>query len=164
MAELELEGFAELKEVLREVRCRLSRLYGEELCTFEHGAACPSNRAGACIDHAHVHVLPTNCDVSEHLAAFQYRRLSALHDLRVFDEGPQSYIYYEPEPGQMMAYTCDERVPSQFMRRLICEQLGNKMAWDWRVAPYSNKIDDFLAKWTALFPTQRSEIPEYVPS
>lgn len=164
MAELEVEEFAELEKVLGEVALRLTTLYKSGICTFEHGAVCPANRAGACIDHAHMHILPMDCAVTNQLEALRSNRISDLCELRDFGDRAQSYIYYEPQPGLRMVYTCDERVPSQFMRRLLCEQLGMRRSWDWRVSPYTDDIQKFLASWQALFPIGHPGIPTYIAS
>ena len=164
MAELGLEEMSELEGVLREVAIALTTLYKSGFCTFEHGAVCPANRAGACIDHAHMHILPTNCDVTQRLGALQGRRISNLRELHDFGNRRQSYIYYEPRPGTRMVYTCDERVPSQLMRRLLCEQLGMGTNWDWRASPCSNEIEQFLARWRDLFPVGHSETPRCAAS
>ena len=162
MAELGVDESTELEQVLREVAFRLTTVYEDGLCSFEHGAVCPANRAGACIDHAHLHVLPTNCDVTQRLVGVQSDRIADLRELREFGNRTQSYIYYEPHPGVRLVYTCDERVPSQFMRRLICEQLGTGRHWDWRASPYSDDIEKFLAKWRAVSPIEHPGIPSYV--
>jgi|ERR1019366_1145229 diadenosine tetraphosphate (Ap4A) HIT family hydrolase len=162
MAELNIQESAELEEVLRDVALRLTTLYKSGLCTFEHGAVCPANRAGACIDHAHLHVLPTNCDVTGRLMGLQSNRIWNLRELGGFGSQRQSYIYYEPQPGLRLVYTCDERVPSQFMRRVLCEQLRAGKNWDWREMPYADDIETFLNKWRALFPIEGAEIPNYI--
>ncbi len=148
MAELSSKEAAELEEVLGETERQLTAIYKNGLCTFEHGAACSSNRAGACIDHAHMHILPTSCDVTARLAALESVRISELRELCDFANRGQSYIYYEPQPGERLVYACDDRVPSQFMRRLICKQLDTNRNWDWRVSPYREVIQKFVARWT----------------
>src|SRR5579871_6421427 len=160
MAELGPEEAAELHEVLGETGFRLTTLYKKGLCAFEHGAVCPANRAGACIDHAHVHILPRSCDVRSHLIALKSNRISDVRGLCHFRSRPQSYIYYAPEPGEGFVYSCDERVPSQFMRRLICERLGTNRNWDWRVSPYREAIQEFVARWRAVFPIKHIGFPK----
>ena len=152
MAELTREECFELANVLDEVGGRLNTLYPNGRCVFEHGAVCPANRAGSCIDHAHMHVLPINCDVRGHLSALSGDRIGSVRELTSFGSHLESYIYYEPEPGLSMVYSCHDRVPSQFMRRLIGQQLGGDKDWDWRVSPHSEKIQQFTAKWWASFP------------
>jgi len=158
MAELESEECIELENVLRELRRRLSTLYGRASCVFEHGAACPTYRAGACIDHAHIHVLPIRCDVTKSLSVFRASPISGFSEFRSFEmSGLESYIYYEPEPTTRLLYSCDDRVPSQLMRRLICQRLGVGQLWDWRASPLVGEASRFLARWQAVFaPTRDS--------
>jgi diadenosine tetraphosphate (Ap4A) HIT family hydrolase len=136
MAELDDQEYVELEELLSEVSRRLTSLYDGGLCSFEHGAVCPTSRAGACIDHAHIHLLPNGSDLTPKLAALESKSISSLGELRWFDSRRKSYIYYESRPGVRRVYSCDERVPSQFMRRLLCEHLGMDRDWDWRLFPY----------------------------
>lgn len=162
MAELTTEEAAELQDILGETALRLNSLYKNGLCTFEHGAACPSNRAGACIDHAHMHILPRKCDVRSQLR-LKSEKILDLGGLCDFGKTSQSYIYYEREPGERIVYRCDERVPSQFMRRLICEYLGMDHNWDWRVSPCRESIQEFIARWRSAFPME-AEIRDSVAS
>jgi diadenosine tetraphosphate (Ap4A) HIT family hydrolase len=156
MAELESDECVELENVLHELRRRLSTLYGQAVCVFEHGAACPIYRAGACIDHAHIHVLPIQCDVTKSLSGFRASRISGFGELRSFAaSGLESYIYYEPEPATRLLYSCDERVSSQLMRRLICQRLGLDEHWDWRVSPLFEDTARFLARWQSAFAPSR---------
>ncbi len=150
--------------MLRELRRRLSTLYGRAFCVFEHGAACPVYRAGACIDHAHIHVLPVRCDVTSSLSTFGASRISGFSELRSFvSGGSRSYIYYEPEPDVRIVYSCDERVPSQLMRRLICQRLGIGHDWDWRVSPLFDEAARFVARWQTVFaPTCDSNLHAHV--
>lgn len=154
MAELEAQECAELERVLNEISHRLTALYKTNICIFEHGAVCPTNRAGACIDHAHMHIVSTNCDVRGRLRAFHEHRISDVAELRDFGDGRKSYIYYDRRPGDRLVYTCDNRVPSQFMRRLLCEELGMGLEWDWRVAPLSQEIESFVTRWRKHFPAE----------
>lgn len=151
MAELNPEESNELSGVVKEIAKRLHLLYGARSCVFEHGAACPGNRAGSCIDHAHMHVLPVCCDITEQLSVLPNRRISDVHNLMEVVARSESYIYYESPAGSRTVYTCDRRVPSQFMRRLICERLSNERSWDWRVSPYPDEMDRFVRQWQIRF-------------
>jgi len=152
MAELESEKCVELESMLRELRRRLSTLYGQVFCVFEHGASCPIYRAGACIDHAHIHVLPIRCDVTKSLSLFRVSPISGFSELRRFAETSlESYIYYEPDLTTRLLYSCDDRVPSQLMRRLISQRLGLGQHWDWRVSPLVSEASRFVERWQAVF-------------
>ena len=147
MAELETPECVELETLLNVVSERLTTMYGSRICIFEHGAVCPTNRAGACIDHAHMHVVPTNCDVRARLRNFQEHRITSVSELRDFGNAGKSYIYYEHRPGDRRVFTSDDRVPSQFMRRVLCDELGMPFEWDWRLAPLFREIEQFVARW-----------------
>src|SRR4051794_11724211 len=59
MAELEPPEAGELEYLLGRVSSQLRILYNRNVCVFEHGTVCPAYRAGSCVDHAHMHVIPT---------------------------------------------------------------------------------------------------------
>jgi len=127
MAELDAEECIELNGVIDELTDRLKALYPNSSpnsrCIFEHGAACPSNRAGACIDHAHLHVLPVHCDLRSRLSGLSGTPVNGVRALTHLHSEIESYIYYQPEANLGMVYSCHDRIPSQFMRRLVCKQL-----------------------------------------
>lgn len=148
MAELPSDFRNELRDLLDEFGHRLSRMYPEGRCVFEHGSICPQNRAGSCIDHAHVHLLPVNCDVrSELVSTFHCRRLDQVTGLHSLDGVADSYLYYESGPAAREVYLCEHRLPSQAMRKLVCERLGIPTRWDWRANPYRDAISRFLQEW-----------------
>lgn len=156
ISELEVEECVELESVIDEVADRLRKLYKAEVCVFEHGAACLPHRAGACIDHAHLHVLPVDCDLSADLMTFPRFDVSHFTDLRQFSIAAQSYIYYEYGRTRRAAYLCNARVPSQFIRRLLCERMNADREWDWRLAPYFEDIERFIEQWVSATPAKRS--------
>jgi diadenosine tetraphosphate (Ap4A) HIT family hydrolase len=52
------EEFEELAGVKRRIGKVVRATYGRSTA-FEHGAASFSKNAGCCIDHAHLHIVPT---------------------------------------------------------------------------------------------------------
>jgi diadenosine tetraphosphate (Ap4A) HIT family hydrolase len=159
MAELHTYARHELREVLDEMGRRLQSMYTGGRCVFEHGSVCPQNRAGACIDHAHVHLLPVNCDVRPELTSIFHCRLSDhMTDWSGLHSIADSYVYYEPEPNVRELYLCGERLPSQVMRKLICARMGIPDRWDWRVAPCEDAIVRFLRRWRRAFQVVSPEI------
>jgi len=88
---------------------------------FEHGAV-RKNTAGACIDHAHIHVIPISSDIdidgfismfisSEKIKANKHTILQCAKD-------NQPYIFYETEKNNSWLYPV-EMLPHQFFRMMV---------------------------------------------
>ncbi len=161
MAEMSERELDELEELATKVRTKLTLMYGTEVCTFEHGAVCPGSNAGSCIDHAHLHMLPVACDVENHLTQWQARQLCRLRDLRELAIEGKSYILWARNPTSPKVFVCEDRIPSQFMRRAICEQLGTPHLWDWRQQPLREKISQFITKWRRAEGANTAESENY---
>lgn len=107
----------------------LNSIYGP-VVKFEHGS-CSHVKAGACIDHAHMHLVPTAEDFGSHLAhRFSGKRLTDIG--RISSKcASQPYLLYENAMGVATVYETP-LLPSQFMRMLIAQRLGVPERYDWR--------------------------------
>jgi diadenosine tetraphosphate (Ap4A) HIT family hydrolase len=116
---------------------------------FEHGSMDDESLAGGCIDHAHLHILPTNSDLFPRLSKeFQYKPIGHLAELSTLRLQEQPYIYYE-RANQGYAFLVNHDLPSQFMRRLLLEEEGNPDEWDWEVFLGKEKIVETVHKLKA---------------
>jgi len=106
--------------------------YGETALFIEHGAA-QRKRAGACIDHAHWHCLPTSYPiektVTELLGLGQHASMDSLRDIHA---SGQSYIYIGDASGQGNVIIADV-LPSQFLRQIV-ESNKDRREWRWQDA------------------------------
>lgn len=133
------------------VRAALTPLFGAPVF-FEHGPVAPSNASGSCVQHVHVHCLPTDVDL---LPALRERHGDALRPLSDYSNITrlatlrQSYIFYETGDGAMFVFS-DERLPSQYLRRLFAAKLGfDGVEWDYAVFPFrenAQRTVDALAR------------------
>jgi ATP adenylyltransferase len=121
--------FPELESLMLETTRVLEQTYGSSCIVFEHGAV--SSRAGCCVDHAHLHVVPADIDVRERLQAM-YKEvvISQLEELAGFAERQLSYLFIQLPSGQRFAYEAP-LVVSQLLRRLVADAIGVPERWDW---------------------------------
>lgn len=125
------------------IRLILSSLYGMPTIMFEHGAACPENRAGSCIDHAHMHILPFRGALPLLFHIGDVQQLQSQLEIKIKASG-RSYLYIEDGMGSRMVIP-NEPVPSQFLRQLAATYLGKKEMWDWRKSPFRDAISRYIA-------------------
>jgi ATP adenylyltransferase len=127
--ETELRDFESLAVKSREI---VSTIYGA--CTsFEHGCIEGVGRAGACIDHAHLHLLP----LEQNLRPEIDKRfgpgipVGQFADLRQFLFRRTPYLYYQDSSGSARAYQASI-APTQFFRQLVSTAVADSSPWDWK--------------------------------
>lgn len=102
-----------------------------EPIVFEHGSGGEKMSAGACIDHAHLHVVPTKADLYSKLKQeFGDRPIKHLADLTDLSRQKQRYLYYERN-GEGHAFIVNKNLPAQYVRRLVASAEGKPDEWDW---------------------------------
>jgi SAM-dependent methyltransferase/diadenosine tetraphosphate (Ap4A) HIT family hydrolase len=111
------------------VRRLFDEAYGLPTVFLEHGPARPKE-AGACVDHCHLHCLPTALPLRGALD----RRLGvgqnvSLEELGRWHASGRSYIYVDDESGRF-AYPASD-LPSQYLRQLV-RSFGDGHGWRWQ--------------------------------
>jgi diadenosine tetraphosphate (Ap4A) HIT family hydrolase len=128
-AALDLEFLVKLEDLLAVTRSILRAHYGPSIA-FEHGLASLSRRAGGCIDHAHLHIVPAALDVRSILTQeFGTHELVRLSDL-VLWRG-HAYLLAQNNDGSGAVCDVPDHLPSQFLRRRIATALNLEERWDW---------------------------------
>jgi diadenosine tetraphosphate (Ap4A) HIT family hydrolase len=99
---------------------------------FEHGSCGDSrNRSSACIEHAHIQIIPGNYSfASLGLTVSTFRSFADFLSSTNINEG---YLMYR-EPGGPICYATDVGM-SQFFRRHIARHLGIDEEWDYALFP-----------------------------
>lgn len=100
---------------------------------FEHGACGNDNRAGSCVDHAHIHILPTQAPVAQ-LAAEErpFVRVPDWTSLEDWKERP--YLAIRDQASSLWVND-GAGAPGQFFRRIAGRALGRPFEWDFHVSP-----------------------------
>jgi ATP adenylyltransferase len=116
--------------------------YAEPINIFEHGPSAEKHGTGCGVDHAHLHVVPTACDLLEYArplvpASAQWTACApgGEWDLRrtAYDAG-QDYLYLKPGDGRAVVATCED-FGSQVFRRALSSYLGIEDEFNWRTNP-----------------------------
>jgi len=100
----------------------------KKLLFFEHGAV-RKNTAGACINHAHMHVIPIffEIDIDGFISTFaSSEKIEAnKHSILQCAKDNQPYIYYEIEKDNSWLYPV-EVLPHQFFRMMVSYRFSIK--------------------------------------
>ena len=115
------EEVVKLKDKIKEL---YKQIYHTDVLFFEHGSA-KSGYAGASIDHAHLHCIPYKFDINNQLSEIlgMPKECNILtSDIDFHNEF--SYIYVESQQKGCKMYKV-EKLPSQFLRKLILKNQGS---------------------------------------
>jgi len=121
----------------------ISEAYDSGVVAFEHGPLsvdCVRGRNPQ--DHAHIHLMPLNEDVSLSVREFEpeleWAQMESLEDLARLHR-KASYLFYQFFPrlgidrpaGMVCTFAHDNAVIKQFFRRVIADKLGEPENWRW---------------------------------
>lgn len=152
----ELEAFRD------NVLDKLHSICRPPISIMEHGAMNRCHRGGACIDHAHLHLMPLAADLYPILSErFSFVELESINELRRFRDAQISYLYYQREGLRSYAVELTQDVPSQLLRRLACQALGTPELWDWRHRPLRELLQRFTSEYKRLAvaaPTNKKKV------
>lgn len=123
---------------------QISNIYSKNVVLFEHGPKFISSKAGSCIDHTHLHLVPTNMDLIGYFKNESYVIHSnfdnSIYEKTIQNKNSYFYIHQNLESFFIPTYNY---LPSQFIRRLIGEYEQNPN-WDWRTYPDYNTFNKTL--------------------
>ena len=131
-----LSNLSKIKSIIR----RILTEYFTRPIFFEHGALSQTNLAGSSIRHAHLHCVPFQVDLTHRLQlSHRLRRIDKFEDIANQLMINQSYIYFENQDQGKFIFD-DVSVPSQYLRRVIAEELGISDQWDYAIFPFEQKV------------------------
>ncbi|MCB0335206.1 MAG: hypothetical protein KDD62_02840 [Bdellovibrionales bacterium] len=126
------ELFDELEQVMNEAAGIVKQVYDVDPLFFEHGSTCHT-KAGQCVTHMHMNLVPYDLDLSRFLRPDRIRTLDHLSELQDIEP---PYLYVRTPEGKHLATPVgDLSIPSQYLRSAIGVELGHpeRSFWDWRV-------------------------------
>lgn len=131
MAKLSRSGRAELRQTVSDVSQSLTRAYSPPTL-LEHGAHNFARSGGACIEHAHLHLVPGDFPILPRLVR-DFPEIARLADYEdALDAlGGQAYLFWKsPTLGSfgVSAPVC----ATQYLRRLVAAAAGTPARWNWR--------------------------------
>jgi diadenosine tetraphosphate (Ap4A) HIT family hydrolase len=107
---------------------------------FEHGTPPDGSSHGACLDHAHIHMLPMESSMFDRLIeALPWESISRFEDLHRYEQDGYAYlgikgshyVYPNPDTG------------SQWIRRQVCAFL-RRDDWDWALTQSNSELSRTL--------------------
>jgi diadenosine tetraphosphate (Ap4A) HIT family hydrolase len=123
------------------VRAEITARYAEPTI-FEHGGCTSASVSSACVEHAHLHLVPGRYELSAPAGAVS----TTYHNLTTFmqsqDRRAMPYLLWEGPDGKITVAT-DAQV-SQHFRRQIAEQIGERDAWDYAASPFFSRLRDTI--------------------
>jgi len=130
----------------------LRRVYGTSIMVFEHGSMVgQQSSSGACITHAHLHLLPGSDAfiqdaLTEVVPWHPARSLWTFH--RKFTQAEYLIVgRVAPSPGFWL-HVVKEPIQSQFLRMVFAATLQNP-GWNWREHINSEVFMKTITDWTA---------------
>lgn len=143
--------FAELEAFRDSVLEKLHTICQHPINIMEHGAISRCRRGGACIDHAHLHLMPLAADLYPLLSKkFSFDELGSIRELRRFKDAQIPYLYYQREGFRGHGVQLSQEVPSQLLRRIACQAMGQPELWDWRDKPLRDPLQQFTSEYKRL--------------
>lgn len=153
MGALPDELFAELDDLIGSLVPSLIGRYGA-MTVFEHGPAQPNQPVGCGIDHAHLHVVPTECDLAAGakrlLPELNWAAADCLRSAKEFHALDLPYLYLEQPLGKAYLAT-HPNLPSQLFRKVIAAHVGQPDRYDWRLFPEERNVSSTVGKLRPLF-------------
>jgi diadenosine tetraphosphate (Ap4A) HIT family hydrolase len=138
-AELDSAALKATQLFVDSITSELSKTFGDYL-VFEHGPnASEASSHGACIAHAHLHLIPAGTRLkSAVLSALRWTSIEGLEALPDGDLG--SYALCGVNGAY---YVSESSTPgSQWIRRRVVEWLGLSVSWDWTSYPGSEELQE----------------------
>lgn len=73
-----------------------------------------------------------------------------MSEVRRFQDAQIPYLYHQREGLRSHAVGLAQDVPSQLLRRIACEALGEPELWDWRDRPLRDVLQRFTSEYKRL--------------
>jgi ATP adenylyltransferase len=133
-------------ELAARLAADLARVYDQPVHKFEHGSARCGSTIACSVEHAHLHLLPTEAEVWPLIQDAGPWRDLGTQSLATIVAG-REYLLYEQPNGERRVWITDETpIASQFMRQAFAAALRIPQYWDWRTHPRREEIRATLAR------------------
>jgi diadenosine tetraphosphate (Ap4A) HIT family hydrolase len=113
------------------------------IVSFEHGPHAQGQEVGCGVDHAHLHVVPTDAEIlagtKKLFAPLTWQAVDSVAEGRNALDSDESYLYAQDQDGREWLASHTE-IPSQLVRRVIASHLGRPEDYNWRTHPEAANI------------------------
>lgn len=137
-------------KTLEALHALLEPIYGP-VAFFEHGSTSGTRRRGACIDHAHIHIIPTHDKQFEECISGYMggppEELRGLSGLAAY--AGEAYLMYG-STERICVWRPPLGTASQVIRKVCWEQFGNPDHWDWAIPADSGAVSKTISTLSSL--------------
>lgn len=140
LAEIELQGERDaFVKLVHEADTLLRDAYDKPTVWFEHGPAESGKSAGCGVDHAHLHIVPTDLPLKRRASESEigteliWRQVESMWDARDSHVAGMDYLYLREADGSTWLAS-HSNIPGQLFRRIIARDIGEH-DWDWKSSP-----------------------------
>jgi len=128
----------EADQLESQVRKLLRERYNKPIVGFEHGPSAPKHGTGCGVDHAHLHLVPLDCDLRSGVVPFlpvgqEWLPSGWIEREAAFRCGLDYLYLKEDEVAGLIAVSRD--FGSQVFRKAIAEHFGRANQFNWRDNP-----------------------------
>jgi len=136
----------EIKSAMHTVRSWLEKYFQLPVIAFEHGSVVGGDRSSACVEHAHLHMLPLPKNLTNwlDLKDNQWTQIEKTTDLAIWEAEQTDYLFYEDTHGFKWTRPASLNYSSQFFRRQLSRALNQPSSFDWRINPNISSIIAFM--------------------
>ena len=134
--------YSELTDLIGYLDGIVKSEYGDYMI-FEHGPNCQGTLVGCGVDYAHVHIVPypinliQECEKDTELN-FDWHRVNGIQDAAGYARENLPYLFYSNNNENYIATS--NKIPSQLFRKIISQNLGLDLMWDWKLYPFKENL------------------------
>lgn len=145
--ELSSDLIDELNEIINRLSDFIQRKEDKKCIIFEHGTRDLSKLTSTSIMHAHIHIMPFDKNVVDYLSPeCQLKKIEGFGDLK---KESDNYLFLRNITGINYIVT-NNKYPSQFFRKVLCEIIGKPSCWNWRKNPYKRNMNATIEYYSGL--------------
>lgn len=140
VSQMPISRVKELRALINRVKREIRNVYGTASVCFEHGESLCSRRAGGCISHMHVHVVPCDAPMIERIRQLNMNAIEITSILglpRHYSQVP--YLYFQDVTNKQFVFS-GQVYPSQLFRQILASYYNLGKQWDWRQFQFEDNI------------------------
>jgi len=136
----------EFKSLLAEVK-KFIKAKNQKVIAFEHGATM-HDKAGCCIGHAHIHILPFDKEIAKKIEQILDKKSTTVEYEEINNlTGHGTVNYLLLDENDKISIWKNVVVLSQFLRRIIAREINKPDFFDWKVNPFREIMEQTIASW-----------------
>ncbi|MCB2194406.1 MAG: hypothetical protein KQH79_01015 [Bacteroidetes bacterium] len=144
-----VEPFDELDIYKNEMTKLLNIIFQNPIHFFEHGNSSKTKRLLCSTEHAHLHAFPSKIEnyveVSSMIKTFKWTATDIKFKEVSNYVNDTEYLFYETPNGKTyLKIFNDNKIESQFFRKLVSEIDGKRKTWNWKQFPRLDTLKDTI--------------------